>query len=94
MIDSTQFNDPVVPLVGNCRASSLTTGAEVKAELQKQLTSCVQWQRSVSYMIDEGVEKFIEIGPGKVLSGMIKRIDRSVPVTALSDMESIKAFAA
>ena len=45
-------------------------------------------------MIDEGVEKFIEIGPGKVLSGMIKRIDRSVPITALSDMESIKAFAA
>ena len=94
VIDSTQFNDPVVPLVGNCRASSLTTGAEVKAELQKQLTSCVQWQRSISYMIDECVEKFVEIGPGKVLSGMIKRIDRSVPVTALSDMESIKAFAA
>ncbi len=66
----------------------------MKAELQKQLTSCVQWQRSVSYMIDEGVEKFVEIGPGKVLSGMIKRIDRSVPITALSDMESIKAFAA
>ena len=94
VIDSMQFNDPVVPIVGNCGASSLTTGEEVKAELQSQLTSCVQWQHSVDYMIEQGVEKFVEIGPGKVLSGMIKRIDRSIPLIALGDMESIKAFAA
>ena len=94
MIVSMQFNDPTVPLVGNCSATSLTTGDQVRAELQSQLTSCVQWQRSVDFMIEQGVEKFVEIGPGKVLCGMIKRINREVPITALGDMESIKAFAA
>ena len=49
---------------------------------------------TVDYMIQQGVEKFVEIGPGKVLSGMIKRIDRSIPITAIGDLESIKAFAA
>ena len=45
-------------------------------------------------MIEQGVEKFVEIGPGKVLCGMIKRINRDMPMIALDDMESIKAFAA
>ncbi len=45
-------------------------------------------------MIDQGVEKFVEMGPGKVLCGMVKRINREMPMTALGDMESIKAFAA
>ena len=94
VIDSIHFNDPVVPLVGNCGATSLTTGEQVKTELQSQLTSCVQWQRSIGFMIEQGVEKFVEIGPGKVLCGMIKRINRDMPMTALDDMESIKAFAA
>ncbi len=94
VIDSISFSDPIVPLVGNCGAISLTSGEQVKAELQSQLTSCVQWQRSVDYMIQQGVEKFVEIGPGKVLSGMIKRIDRSIPITAIGDLESIRAFAA
>ena len=94
VIDSIHFNDPVVPLVGNCGATSLTTGEQVKTELQSQLTSCVQWQRSIGFMIEQGVEKFVEIGPGKVLCGMIKRINRDMPMIALDDMESIKAFAA
>lgn len=94
VIESIQFNDPLVPIVGNCGATSLTTGEQVKTELQSQLTSCVQWQRSITFMIDEGVEKFVEMGPGKVLCGMIKRINREMPMAALGDMESIKAFAA
>ncbi|NQW17523.1 MAG: ACP S-malonyltransferase [Chloroflexi bacterium] len=94
VIDSVKFNDPVVPIVGNCGATALTTGAEVKAELMTQLTSCVRWQRSVEFMIESGVETFVEVGPGNVLAGMIKRIDSSREIISVGDMESVRSFAA
>ena len=94
VIDAVKFNDPVVPIVGNCDATALTTGAEVKAELMTQLTSCVRWQSSVEFMIESGVETFVEVGPGKVLAGMIKRIDRSREIISVGDMESVRSYAA
>ena len=59
-----------------------------------QLTSCVRWQRSVEYMIESGIETFVEVGPGKVLAGMIKRIDGSREIISVSDMESVRSYAA
>jgi len=94
VIEAIKFNDPSVPIVGNCGATALTTGAEVKAELMTQLTSCVRWQQSVEYMIESGIETFVEVGPGKVLAGMIKRIDGSQEIISVSDMESVRSYAA
>ena len=93
-IESTTFNDPLVPVVGNVDARPLTTADDVKSELRRQLTSCVQWNRGVRYMLDGGgVDEFVEIGNGKVLSGMIKRIDRGARVRNVSDYDSVWEFA-
>jgi [acyl-carrier-protein] S-malonyltransferase len=94
IIDSLEFNDPVIPLIGNVTAKPLITADEVKSELKMQLTSCVQWNNSVKRMIGEGINSFIEIGNGKILSGMIKRINREAKIINVSDFDSVLEYAA
>jgi len=93
MIDSLDFQDPLVPLIGNVTAQSLTTSEQVKEELRMQLTSCVQWNNTVKFMLSDGIENFYEIGHGKVLSGMVKRINRRANVSNIGDFESVLAYA-
>jgi [acyl-carrier-protein] S-malonyltransferase len=87
-----EFKDPTTPIIGNTTAQPLTTAAAVKEELLNQLCNCVQWQRSVQCMIGQGVNAFVEIGPGKVLAGLIKRIDRGVKILNIGDAESVRNF--
>jgi [acyl-carrier-protein] S-malonyltransferase len=91
-ISRISFRTPKVPIVVNSTAQPVTTAEGVKEELLRQLCNCVQWQPSVEYMVGEGVSTFIEIGPGRVLSGLIKRISDKVQVLNVSDPESIKAL--
>ena len=93
MIDSLTFYDPLVPLVGNVTAKSLGTADEVKEELRLQLTSCVQWNNTVKFMLKDGIDTFYEIGHGKILSGMVKRIDRSASITSIGDFASVLNYA-
>jgi [acyl-carrier-protein] S-malonyltransferase len=79
-----------IPIVANCTAKPITTSVEVKEELVRQLCTCVQWQPSVEYMVEAGVSTFIEIGPGIVLSKLIKRISRGAKVLNMGDPESIQ----
>lgn len=90
-VSQLEFRTPEVPVVANCTARPMTTGAEVREELLLQICNCVQWQPSVEYMVDDGVTTFIEIGPGIVLSKLIKRISRSVRVLTMGDPEAIRA---
>ncbi|MFC2021889.1 ACP S-malonyltransferase [Chloroflexota bacterium] len=90
IIATLDFQDPTVPIIANTTAQPLTTAEQVKAELLSQLCNGVQWQRSIEYMIDNGVSTFIEIGPGKVLSGLIKRINKDVNTLNIGDAEAIK----
>ena len=92
-LDATKFKKPSIPVIGNVTALPLTTPEEVKTELQNQLTSPVQWQRTIEYMVKQGVTTFIEIGPGKVLTGLIKRINKEVATQNLGDLNAIKALA-
>jgi [acyl-carrier-protein] S-malonyltransferase len=94
IIATLSFNQPTVPIIGNTTAQPLTTAEAVKEELLKQLCNCVQWQRSVEYMLGEGVASFIELGPGRVLAGLIKRIDRDVNIVNIGDAEAVKNIAA
>jgi len=82
-------NDPRVPVVGNCDGRPLTTAQALKDELTRQVASAVQWQRSVEFMAKNGVQTFVEIGPGRVLSGLIKRIARGVAVRNVGDASAI-----
>ena len=90
-LDATSFAPPSVPVIANVTAVPLTSAQEVKMELRKQLTSPVQWQRSVEYMIKQGVSTFIEIGPGNVLTGLVRRIDKEVATVNIGDLEAVKA---
>lgn len=92
MIDSLTFHDPLVPLVGNVTAESLGTAEEVREELRMQLTSCVQWNNTIKFMLNDGITNFYEIGHGRILSGMVKRIDREASVTNISDFASVLKY--
>ncbi|MFC2056580.1 ACP S-malonyltransferase [Chloroflexota bacterium] len=92
VIATLDFQDPTVPIIANTTAQPLTTAEQVKIELIEQLCNGVQWQRSIEYMVNDGVSTFIEIGPGRVLSGLIKRINRNVSTQNIGNTEVIKSL--
>jgi [acyl-carrier-protein] S-malonyltransferase len=77
-LNHTLFSPAEIPIVGNVNAKPLRSPAEISSDLRAQLTSRVRWTESIQYMIHNGVNTFIEIGSGKVLTGLLKRIDRNV----------------
>ena len=91
-INGVEFHDPQIPVVGNCDAKPLECAEDVKRELISQICGCVQWKRTVDYMVGSGVNEFIEVGPGRALSGMVKRISRRSQITAVGDLESIMSL--
>jgi len=89
-IAKLNFNEPKNILISNVTGKEISNSNELKELLVRQIESSVRWRESVLLMIEKGVTKFIEIGPGKVLSGLIKRIDRNVKVSAINSEEDIK----
>ncbi len=91
-LEKVIFRDTVMPIIGNVSAQPLTKGIQFHDELLSQLVSSVQWQKSVEYMIEHGVTKFFELGPGKVLAGLIKRINKEVEILNIGDVASVKSL--
>ena len=89
VIREMTFKDPTVPIVANCTGEPLTKAQDVKRELISQICKCVEWERSIDYMIGSGVSQFFEVGPGSVLSAMVKRIDSSAEAVSVGDMDAI-----
>ena len=89
-IEKINFSEPKNILISNVTGKEVSKSSEIKDLLIKQIESKVRWRESVKYMIDNGINQFIEIGPGKILSGLIKRIDRNVKVNAINNEEDIK----
>ena len=89
-ITKLSFKEPKNILISNVTGNKITNSIELKSLLVKQIESRVRWRESVILMINKGVNQFIEIGPGKVLSGLIKRINRNVKVNAINTEEDIK----
>ena len=83
-IEQTQFSDTKLPVYQNVDAKAHTSAEEIKANLLQQLTSSVRWTQTMQNMIAAGATEFIEVGPGKALSGMAKKIDRKFPVSQVS----------
>ncbi len=84
-LDGITFHDPSSPLLANADARLLTTGAHCRAELIEHLTRGVDWIRAVETMAADGVDTFVEVGPGKVLTGLIKRITPEADAIATDD---------
>ncbi len=93
VIESLDWRDPQITIVANCDARPLTTAREIKEELASQIMSCVRWSDSVRYILDQGVTDFVEVGPGRVLAGLMRRIERSARVRNVNDMDSVLALA-
>ena len=89
-IQNTSFQDPSTELVANVTAESVKTTKDIKNLLVDQIYSKVRWRESILYMIKNGVNEFIEIGPGKVLTGLVKRISGNVSVKSINTIDDIK----
>lgn len=91
---TTAIAAPKVPLVANVLAAPLTDPAEIRQRLVEQVTGTVRWRECMLYMASQGVESFHELGAGKVLSGLVKRIAPDASATAIGDPAGIEAFKA
>ncbi len=89
VLKHTEVHTPAVPYVANVTAAYVTDAAEVKPLLKKQVSSSVRWQQSVETMLADGVDTFIEIGPGKTLAGFMKKINRTVKVLNIEKLEDV-----
>ena len=78
-IDSTEFNAGVCPIYQNVTASATTNSGEIKENLKKQLTASVKWTQTMQTMIADGLSSVTEVGPGEVLQGLFKKVDRKIP---------------
>ena len=92
-VQALNFKEPKMPVVGNCDSRPLSTADEIRDELVNGLCQCVQWKDSIRHLVDSGVTQFVEFGSGGVLAGLIKRIDRGVMVTTVSDTASMRKLA-
>ncbi|PLT30096.1 ACP S-malonyltransferase [Peribacillus deserti] len=89
ILENIHISEADVPVISNVTSKPMTSPDEIKGRLIEQLYSPVLWEDSVRTMLASGVDTFIEIGPGKVLSGLIKKIDRQAKVYAISDSETL-----
>jgi [acyl-carrier-protein] S-malonyltransferase len=90
LLDTIEFKTPAIPVVNNADARFLSTVEDIKSSLVRQLSSPLLWEDSVKAMKDSGINTFIEAGPGKVLSGLIKRIVSDVKILNIEDMKSLE----
>lgn len=90
VLEDVEVHKPLIPYVSNVTARYVTEAEEVKPLLERQVSSSVRWQQGVEMMLADGVDTFIEIGPGKTLSGFMKKINRDVKVLNIEKMEDIE----
>ena len=83
-IEQTVFNQPVCPVYQNVTAQPVTDPTTIKENLKAQLTAPVKWTQTVKNMLNDGATSFTEVGPGTVLQGLIKKVDRQVPTASAS----------
>ncbi len=91
-IDNVTFNTPMFDFYSNVTASKISKPLQIKEKLKEQITHPVLWQTLIENMIKDGITTFVEIGAGKVLSGLIRKIDKSVTVMNVSDKLSLEKF--
>ena len=86
----TEFKNPVKEIISNVTATPVSDSETIKKLLIDQICSRVRWRESLLYMLENGTKEFIEIGPGKVLSGLAKRISGNIKVKSINTIEDIK----
>ena len=90
VLDAIEIKDARIPVIANVNAKPETKADEIRKQLVKQAASPVLWEDTVRYMMHDGVDQFVEVGPGKVLCGFIKKVDRSYAPLNVEDMDSLE----
>jgi [acyl-carrier-protein] S-malonyltransferase len=88
-LQATAFADLQLPLVTNVDADTIRTGEEARGALVRQVSMTVRWEESMRMLLDEGVNTFVEVGPGRVLTGLMRQIERSVASLNVEDEKSL-----
>jgi [acyl-carrier-protein] S-malonyltransferase len=91
LLEAAEFRDLKVPLATNVDARLIRSGAEAKDALMRQVTQPVRWEEAIRRLLDEGVTTFVEIGPGKVLSGLVRQISPASQTLSVSDPASLES---
>ena len=94
VLEDVTFAQPKVPVIANTDAKPYSDAGQIADGLLRQLTSPVRWQQSMEYLLAESCEKFYEIGPGRVLSGLMRRIRRKTDFTCLNGCETVEKLQA
>jgi len=89
-IEATEFSNPICPVYQNVKAKAVSDPSEIKKNLIEQLTAPVRWTQTMQQMIADGATSVVEVGPGKVLQGLFKKVDRSFP-TSSAEIEVTQA---
>lgn len=92
LLRQTNLDNLAFPLVNNVEAQVVTSGEEARNGLIKQVSSAVLWTSCVQVLVEAGVSKFVEVGPGKILSGLVKKIIPSVETTTIENLEQLKSY--
>ena len=92
-IEKVNFNAPKIPVIANVDASPYQDAKSIKDKLIRQMTEPVLWEQSMRRLLDDGVEKFYEIGPGKVLAGLMRRINRQIKVESINSADALAKLA-
>jgi [acyl-carrier-protein] S-malonyltransferase len=93
-LEKLTFQDLTEPLVTNVDAAPVERGEEARVSLVRQVTAPVRWLESIEWLINEGVDTFVEVGPGKVLTGLMRQINRDVKCFNVEDADSLRSAAA
>ena len=88
-LDAASIVDPLTPLVNNVDAKVVSSAGEVREGLKRQVTAPVRWDESMRTLRSENTEIFVEVGPGKVLSGLLRQIDRQAECLRVEDLASL-----
>lgn len=91
-LEDTEIRNSKIPVYANVTASPVIASEDIKKLLFEQVTAPVRWEETIVNMIADGADEFYEIGPGKVLQGLVKRIDRNVKITGISSFEELQSF--
>lgn len=90
VLEELEIKEADIPVVANVTAKPVTSASDIKTHLIEQLYSPVRWVETVEYLLAQGVNTFVEVGPGKVLSGLIKKVDKNVQLYNVSDLDSLQ----
>ena len=93
-LEATSITDPQIPIIGNLHAQPMFTAQEIKTDLRAQLESRVRWTDTIKYMLTQGVDTFVEIGSGDVLTGLVKRIHRRTKRISIGNPEDFEKLEA